>query len=501
MTPSSSCFRPRLLLDALRRHSHRWVLPCGAITLLALVYAVVHPATWEATQALSIREEAVNGKSDGPLGRFNHTDAMKAAQETIVQLASSHAVVESALLSVGPPAKHRSSAVWPSPKDIEDLQEEIAVSPPSGIEFGQTEVFYLVLSDHDRARALALNSALCDAIEARWQLLRGEKADGLIIELNERVELAQQELDIATDSLATLERSVGSELAELRILSEFSNGTSNLQVTLSEIKNESRQAQIVRRNNQQLLTLLLAAQKDAGQLVATPNPLLLSQPALSRLKNGLVESQLRTAELSSMMTASHPRVQAAVAAEEEIRGHLRLELSSAIRAITADLDLDALRISDLEQRKEDVKARMTHLAQLRAEYANLVTAVNNRSDVLRQSEGELASARATQAAALAASRLTRVDGPVVPSDPAGISRAGIVCLGLLGGLATGLGILFLTISPVELGLAADSTATEAPREPPSRETKPQPRRRTPAVRPLSLGGALAHLLSPNSPRT
>ncbi len=146
---------------------------------------------------------------------------------------------------------------------------------------------------------------------------------------------------------------------------------------------------------------------------------------------------------------------------------------------------------------------MTQLANLRAGYANLVTAVNNRSEVLRQAEEELASAHATQAAALAASRLTRVDAPVVPSDSAGLSRAGIVCLGLFGGLAAGLGILFLTISPVELGLAVGPTATQAPTptQTPPRETKPRPRRRTHADRPLSLNGALARLLSPISVRT
>ena len=41
--------------------------------------------------------------------------------------------------------------------------------PPGGAEFGQTEVFYLSVLDHNRDRAAALVAALIDQLELRMQ--------------------------------------------------------------------------------------------------------------------------------------------------------------------------------------------------------------------------------------------------------------------------------------------------------------------------------------------
>ena len=105
-----------------------------------------------------------------------------------------------------------------------------------------------------------------------------------------------------------MEREVGPDLAELRNLQEQSSGDSDLRRKAVEIENELRQAKVAETNNRELLKLLTAARDNPGTLLATPNRLLESQPALKRLKDGLVDAQLRTAQHLGTMTHEHPLV-------------------------------------------------------------------------------------------------------------------------------------------------------------------------------------------------
>src|SRR5262245_46686143 len=88
------------ILSALRVHWARWVGPTVIVFALAAVYAFVRSDTWEASQTFVVRNEAT-GNLDGP-GKFRHTAEMKAAQETILELAKSRAVLAAALKKVGP---------------------------------------------------------------------------------------------------------------------------------------------------------------------------------------------------------------------------------------------------------------------------------------------------------------------------------------------------------------------------------------------------------------
>ena len=74
--------------------------------------------------------------------------------------------------------------------------------------------------------------------------------------------------------------------------------------------------------NRQLLALLEQAQADPTRLMAAPTRLLDSQPALRRLKDGLVDAQLRTATLQGRMSAEHPEVISAKEAETQVAARL-----------------------------------------------------------------------------------------------------------------------------------------------------------------------------------
>ena len=373
---------------------------------------------------------------------------MKTVQETILELAKSHAVVATALTTVGPPADRKTQAPWPTDQEIAGLAGSMKLSPPKGAEFGKTEGFYLQVQSTDRARAVALASALCDQLKKRFEDLRDAKAQSLVEELGKTVTLSQNDLQSATVKLAQMDATAGSDLGELRTLLDTPTGDSPLRHSITEMETELRAARVAVESNQSLRKLLHAAKDDPHALAAAPSRLLESQPSLKRLKDGLVDAQLRTSALLGSMSETHPSVVTAKAAEEAINEQIQDELDSATRGVEVELGLAASRATALESQIADARSRLDHLAGIRAEYANTVAEVHLRTDTLKTAETQLAEARASQAAAHTASLLSRIDTPDTGATPIGPSRSMIVAGGAAGGLIFGLGLLFLTVPPL-----------------------------------------------------
>ncbi len=421
---------------------------------------MVRPDTWQASQALVVRNEAtVDNDSHGG---FSQSGEMKTVQETIQELVNSRAVLGSALADVGRPSDSDTATEgWPSPMDISELRQNVSLNPPRGAEFGSTEVFYLTVEDRSRTRAVQLVEAVCSNLERRYQELRDQKAQSMIGELVRAGNLARNDLAESTARLTRIEQQVGADLAELRILHDSSSGSSALRQTATEIRTELRQAQTDEETSRQLLTLLKQAQGNSDRLVATPSRLLQAQPALSRLVDGLVDAKLATAALEGKMAEGHPHVLAAEAAENAIEEHLHDELAAAIRGIEVDLHLTNERTEMLKRQLEEVTGRLTVLASLRADYSTQVAETRNRTGLLERAEQKLAEVRISQASAAATSLISPLDSAEAGIDPIGPGRAVIVLAGIVGGLITGLGILLLTVQPANSAAPINSGSLPA----------------------------------------
>ena len=191
--------------------------------------------------------------------------------------------------------------------------------------------------------------------------------------------------------------------------------------------------------------MLTEGQSDPGRLVSTPNRLLDSYPSLRRLKDGLIDAQLRTAALQGTMSPDHPRVRAAKEAEEEIGRQLHDELAMAHRGVEVELRLLANRRDLLEDQLAKTNQRLQGLAEVRAGYANQVAEAKSRSALLERAEQNLAEAQAGRASAKAASLISRIDAPDAGIRPLGPGRIVIALCGVLGGLLTGFGLIFLAV--------------------------------------------------------
>jgi uncharacterized protein involved in exopolysaccharide biosynthesis len=433
------------LFDAIhlfRTHVRWWAVPAVVCAVLAAVYSLVAPRNWQATQALIIRPEAAS-VSDQRLGKFSDLSEMKTLQETILELAKSQGVILETLRQVGPPQNYRRPAQWPTPLDVEEFRDCVDLRPPGGAEFGKTEVFYLSVRDTDRQRAGALAAVLCQQLVERTQEIRDQRAHGMVVELERTVAMAEQDLAARTSQLSAFEAKVGADLAELRNLNAEIGGQGEVSQELQAIEAERRANDRVLRENERLLKLLAAAQDDPQQLLATPNSLLKSQPAVAQLKTALVAAEVHTAGLLGSRSESHPFVVAAREAEDLLRQQLHDEVTVAIRGLKVDAELNADRERVLMAKSNVGRERLSRLAEARAEYAKLVASVENHTRLVEAARKNLADARAQQAGARSASVISRIDGVETSVRPIGPSRKTITAAGGVGGLVLGLGVVFL----------------------------------------------------------
>lgn len=403
---------------------------------------------WVASQGLMVRDEA-NG-AVMRLGRFQSQADMKAAQETIIELSRNPQVIHHALVKVGPEPSFlgkASDANWPTAKDIELATKKIEVRAPRGAELGTTEVIYLDTKHSSRSRAYELNLAVCDSLVERLQEVRRLRADGVLAELKTARDVASAELLVVTDKLQAIERRAGEDLSDLRGMTDAGSNTNSARLQLDVVKAELRQAET---QLQQMLSDLELAEKAfaSPEQLLSPNSLVNSQPGLRKLREGLADARINASQLQGRFTEQHPLVIAAIKAEQEIQVHLREELGLARQTLVNDTSLIKKRMESLQRQQDLLSKRIEGMADVRAEYANLIAEVRSRSQVLQDTERQLSEVQAARDAAVSCSLVTRIDNPFASETPVGPGRATILAGSTMAGLFFGFGALFL-LAPLE----------------------------------------------------
>lgn len=403
-----------------------------------------------ASQGLLVRDEA-NG-AVMRLGRFQSQTEMKAAQETILEMARNSQVLKVALEKIGPKPSWLGwlwKSEYPTSAEIEQFARYgIGVRAPRGAELGTTEVIYLDTRDADRERAFALNNAVCDALETHLQEVRRIRADGVIGELTAAREIARRELDTITQVLQEIESGTGADLSDLRGMTDAGSVVSNTRMLHDSIKSELRQAELQQQQLNTDIELVREAVEDLDNLLTAPSELLNGQPGLKKLREGLADASLNASQLRSRFTESHPMVVAALEAENQIEMSLRAELDYSQRTLVRDQQLLDKKVEKLRTQLTQLETRMEKLASIRADYSNLAGEVKTRSQILQDNERKLAEAQAARDAAISCSLITRFDKPMVGAQPEGPGRKTIFAGTTMAGLFFGLGVVFL-LTPLD----------------------------------------------------
>lgn len=427
-------------------------LLCGAA---AFVLSLASARHWEAVQAVVVRQDAVASR-ERP-GKFADLYEMRTVQETILELARSRQVVASTVAAVDGVDPQMLTA-----EDLDEFRSRMRMTPPGGAEFGKTELFYLSVEDADRHRALGLVGKLCEQLDRRLRDLRAEQARGMIAEIVGQLAAAKESLSAETAKLAEFEAQIGADLGELRMLHSAWSGQSDLRQRYVDLGSDLRRAQQAVQESERLLELLATSADDPNQLASLPNSLISAQPTLRRLKDGLVDAQLRTSRLQGARSAEHPRVVAAVEAEASMRRDLVQEIIAARHAAEAELHLRKSRLEAAAEQLRSMEQRLARLAEQRAQYSNLVASSESSQASVDQLRSRLAEAEALLAATETSSVLNLVDSPETGPSPNGPSRAVMLLAGLLGGLTIGAGLVFYQQAPEVAYVATAEHSASAP---------------------------------------
>ena len=452
-----------------------WIGTTIAFGGLGVGYVLfVKDDTFLASQAILVRDEA-NG-AVMRLGRFQSPTEMKAAQETILEMAKSQQVVRDALVAVGKPEGLSSWLNWgeyPSKELIEEVaKSSISVHAPKGTEFGVTEVIYLDVKAGAQADAIALSKALCDSLESRLQQVRKARADGVISELTHARDSAKRDLASATDRLLEIERNAGSDLTDLRGLTDTIAGAATSRAEFDQIKSEIRQAEVSRYSLVADRDLLIKATQDPSSFIVAPGAVLNSQPGLRRLREGLVDAQLSGSQLAGKFTEDHPLVNASQTAQSTIVRRFVMELKASVASVESDIALVDRKIEELESRRTAAEKRLSRIADGRATYANVLSEVRSKLLMVEGAERSLAEANAARDSSTSTSLLTRLDAPMVSDRPIGPGRTTIAGLSGIAGLIFGLGVVFV-ISPIDLGPSFGRRAADRSRSRRGLDTNPE----------------------------
>lgn len=409
--------------------------------------------TWVASQGLIVRDEAHGAVMR--LGRFQSQTDMKAAQETILELARNPQVVRNALTTVGReepgPLDFSPKEGPPTTSEIDGLVKDgIEVRAPRGAELGTTEVIYLDVKAPTQERAVALNMALCDELERHMQEVRKIRADGVVAELTTAAESARASLEASTIELRKIEESAGADLSDLRSLTDSTSGGSANRSILDTISAELRTVKSEKRSNEEQLKIAEEAYDDPNKLLTAPAKVLNGNPGLLKLRDGLSAATIATSGLRGRFKEAHPRVVAAIETEERIREQLRTELGNAVTTLRKGIKLTDERIQILEVQRDKLTSRLETLAAIRADYSNIAEEVRSRNEQVQASDRELAGAKASRDAAMTSSLITRLDKPLVGDTPEGPGKTSVLAAACTSGLLFGLGLVFL-LSPIEMG--------------------------------------------------
>lgn len=408
--------------------------------LAGVGYLTVRQSWWAARQPLVLRDEATATEW---LGRFASLTELKAAQETMLELARNPEVVSAALRDIGPP-DDRMADGWPSQKTVEEVAAKgVNLTAPQGGDFGNSEVIYLQVRGEHRERALAFCQAMRNRLGEFFQQVRLARSLGVVEEWTQARDLARSRLAEATGRIRQIEIGLEGDLGELRGLNEMIAGEGANRRALELALNELQQAELEQARLSALHDLLTRGVADPQQLIVSGQELLASQPSLERLKSGLIDAQLQSSQLSGIYTKDNPKLRAAIAREQEVRDRIRAEANSAIRAMEPSLRLGQQKVERLRDKADRLRQRLHRLAEIRSEYAQLEAEVRRRSEQLTQAEKSLADAEAARAAAMSSSLLVDLGPPQVTDRPIGAPGSVLAGGAAAAGLIFGFGIVFL----------------------------------------------------------
>lgn len=460
-SPDQPVSYPLALLNTARKNPALWVIPLFSALLIAVLSAYLGPKKWDATQSFVVREELI-GRIVSP-GRFDSLESMTTAQQVIQETARRPVVLERVYQQVeGRP---------PTREDIEGLRDSISFQAPGGSELGKTEILTMRVEADTPQKAIQLVEVLFEQTRQEIRAIRQTKAESMLTEVKTAVDLADERLTSTTEKLRRIENEAGRDLSELRGLNDAFSGGSDLRRQVSALQTEIRRARLSEERATQLIESLSITVNDPLELLATPRELLESQPALSELKNQLIEAQVIQSNVLGVYSAKHPRHISAVKSVAEIRTQIKQELETTLVGLKAQQSLAQQEIAGLEKQAREYERRISKVANMRVDYGQLVSEIRLRNEELAAVHKEYAQAVSILRAAENVDFMSRLDEAMAGLYPLGPSKKTLVLGAGVVGVLIGFGIVMMLtpppvwVPPTEPGNRSSKVSASSPHLP------------------------------------
>ena len=459
------------VISTLQRYFPLLIIPAIAGLVLALIYAfLLMPETWTARQSFLIRDD-LSGTAYKP-GRFDSEESRKSAQETILEVARRPLVVRNVLEQLGPDSSMAGSN-WITDEVIEDTQKEIDISAPNGAEFGKTDAIVLTAKASSRERTRKFIELLSAEIMTQTNRIRSLRFESMESELSQAYQAADRARDEAIDRLDELDQRLGSDFGFLSLQGGQPSGVEAIKSEILRKQDELEKAESV-------FAALLKAFDNPADVAQLPSEVLVAQPTLEKTMSKMIDLREQLHLAKGLLTNKHARVKALAKAIEFSQQQLYDSLTGEMAGVQADIALKKRQLTRLNNRIEELKARLVRLSKSRSERLALTTQVQQLGEAANRARTVWTETKSRAAAARTVGLITPTDVAQVSSRPDGIGKKTVALAGLFGGLMVGVGLILLVAPPMEpqlnsspsgrASLASADRPTEATRVPQQRNS-------------------------------
>ena len=471
---SESLQRINYLISTVRNHAMLLIVPAVIGLVLATFYAFfVMPEMWTARQSFLIRDD-LSGTAFKP-GRFDSEEARKSAQETILEVARRPLVVRTVLEKLGSESM-LAGGNWVTDEVIEDAQKAIDISAPNGAEFGKTDAIVLTAKSSTRQRTRKFIELLSEEIITQTNRIRSLRFESMESESYQAYQAAVKARDDAIDRLNELDQRLGSDFGFLTLRGNQPgqptqpSGVEAIQSEILRKQDELEQAEIV-------FAALLKAFENPKQASQLPSEVAAAQPKIENTMAKLLDLQEELHLAKGLYSNRHPRVRSLEKAIEFSQQQLYNSLTGEMAGVQAGIQLKKRQLAGLEDRIEKLKARLIRLSKARSEHLALTTQTQQLGEAATRAKTAWTEIESRTKTARTVGLLTPTDVAQVSTRPDGVGKRAVAVAGLLGGLMTGIGLMFILAPPMDD--PTSNLATAAPQPAQAGQANGTPRQQIP----------------------
>jgi uncharacterized protein involved in exopolysaccharide biosynthesis len=460
------------ILHCLVEYRKLWLLPAIVGLVLATGYAFfIKSETWTARQTMIIRDDLL-GQTFKP-GQFLSEEALKSAQETVLETARRPEVIRATLEKIGPSRKSLLGlggvpSNWPTHSTIEDFRGSITFESANGGEFGKSDLIVLAAKTSNPERSAKFLTVLMEEMDSRLSEVRASQFESMESELQATCESALTTRSDLEDRIKEMDASFGTNISTVQSMNERAAGSpSAFDNKLNQIRSDRRLAV----SEMASLKLIKESLKNSESSLELPTSreLLASQPALAELVTGLAKAKSELSEAEGKYNADHPRVQQANSKIASMQRQINDAIPATINGLDGQIAVLEDRIEILDATMEENADLLKKISSKRVPYAALARDLEKQTENYSDASARLAQVKSRKDASKSIQLLTRIGEPWVGTRSDGLGKRMLSLVGGIAGLIVGLGLVMIVappfIDPTLVKEAAEtSVADDQPRQ-------------------------------------